>query len=458
MLVPITVLAPFPEHIGDWLVPGLLVEKCVALIKTLPKSIRKNFAPAVDSVDRVFDDLRPENKPLVEVFASLLYKSRGVEVSGDDFRSENLASYYCMNYRVLDVDGSVINEGRDLSRLKDDYAHSVKKSIHSSNAPERLRFEKQSLSSWSFEELPRIVEYQHQGMTVQAYPMLKAQGDGSVSLRVHDSIDVANYHTHHGMLALARTVLSQTTHKQSLKALKKELMAKKPPTKNAGLNDLAAQLKDIVVQRESESEWVDKLIDAALAAICFDNKPTEIRNRKDFLSALDKAKGQWVAAVIELEQALLAALKHRDTVLNLANSFNVESIESDLIIEDIKSQVYQLFEPSFLSYTPLATLKQYPRYLRAITIRLEKANVRNNANKQEIALLELQNAYDDKVAELSNSQFAMDYVFLTYPALSTFKIMLEEWRVSIFAQHLRTQIRVSDKRLRSFWNDEIAQL
>jgi len=153
IIVPISVLAPFPAHIGDWLVPGLLREKCVALIKTLPKNIRRNYAPAADAVERILSKLKPQNTPLNDSLAQALYGSRGVKVSAEDFALEKLDDYYQMNYRIIDVDGSLIDEGRNLIKLKQDYADAVQQSVHSNNSEERSKLEKHNLNEWDFDDL-----------------------------------------------------------------------------------------------------------------------------------------------------------------------------------------------------------------------------------------------------------------------------------------------------------------
>jgi len=88
-----------------------------------------------------------------------------------------------MNYRIIDVDGSLIEESRDLAALKASYAHSVQESVHSNNAPERVKLERHKITQWDFGELNDYVDYQHQGMTVRAFPMLKIQDDQSKAVR-----------------------------------------------------------------------------------------------------------------------------------------------------------------------------------------------------------------------------------------------------------------------------------
>lgn len=455
MIVPISVLAPFPRHTGDWLVAGLLREKCIALIKTLPKPIRRNFAPAADTIDRIFDQLSPKNMPLHQCLAEQLFRNRGVKVVADDFEIDKLDDFYRMNYRILDVDGSLVEEGRDLQKLKSSYANSVQDSVHSNNAPQRLKLEKHHIQNWNFGNLAKVVDYQHQGMTIRVFPMLKIQNDESISLLVHDQQDAADYHSHHAIIELAKQVLSGSTQKQSLKYLKKELMSIKQKSKSGGLGSLGSQLKTASPRTIDKSEWTDKLINAALGQTCFDGEAKQIRDQKSFQSAIEFGAKQWVPTATKLETALLAALRHRDTIFTLANTMAVDSIATDLALENIKSQLYRMFEPSFLSYTSLSTLKQYPRYLRALESRLEKLKFVSKTVSEEMALENLQKDFDSKVDKLSNPELELDYVFLSYPALIEFSKMLQEWRVSIFAQHLKTQIPISEKRLRKFWQLEI---
>ena len=205
----------------------------------------------------------------------------------------------------------------------------------------------------------------------------------------------------------------------------------------------------------NKSEWVSKLINAGLAQACFADGVAAIKNQTTFKNALEQGAKQWVPTSMELEAALVTAFKHRDSVLALINKLTVDSIAVDLAIEDIKAQIYRLFEPSFLSYTPLSTLKQYPRYLRAIESRIERLNFASKTISEEMALEAIQKNLNEKVNSLSHPNLDLDYVFIATPKLVEFSRMIEEWRVSIFAQHLRTQMPVSEKRLLKFWAEHI---
>ncbi len=462
MLIPISVLAPFPDHIGDWLVPGLLREKCIALIKTLPKSIRRNYAPASDAIDRIMPKLMEQagrNKPLTTTLADLLYRTRGSKVSGSDFIPDKLDCYYKMNYRVIDIDGSLVDESRELAKLKSDYANAVQASVHSTNAEERNKLEKHQLKSWSFGELLPHVEYQHQGMTVRAFQMLKVQADSSVSLLIHDQENIAKYESKRGILMLARNILSETTQKQAHKYLHKELMRVKPSSArktSAGLGQLATQLKHAKPVIKTTEDWVPEIIFAALDKACFENNVLNTKSPSQFNDALSKAKN-WVPVATELETSLLSNLAARDQINSRMLLNPATSVSSDEVYEDIKAQLYKLFHPTFLRYTTFSQIKQYPRYLKAIESRLNKLNLASKSASEERLLAKQIERYESHCRQLTPKGYDIDFNLTLAPKLQHFSIMLEEWRVSIFAQHLRTQIPVSDKRLTKFWNENIQQ-
>lgn len=452
MVIPIEVLAPFPDHLGDWLVAGLLREKCVALIKTLPKNIRRNFAPAIDTIDQIRPNLIPSNTSLAEVLAELLFKSKGIKVKAEMFDINKLDNFYQMNYRVLDVDGSLVEEDRNLARLKQHYADAVQNSVHAEHAPERVRFELHDITEWDFGSLDDTITYQHQGMTVLAYPMLKINDENTLSLLVCDQIEYAKYHTHRAILKLAQLSLSNTSQKQSYRYLQKELLKKSGHKAAGGLNSLASQLNSatpaLTKKTSSKSDWLEELIIASLQQSCFPNGTNSIRNAQQFKQALEFGAKNWVSRAIELETALLKALGERDKLLLTINKTSAKTLAIDTALEDIKAQLYRLFEPHFLRCTPLAELKQYPRYLRAIEARLEKIKFVSKTANEETALQYYQNLFDEKIGQF---EFGLEYAYLNIPELKAFSVLLEEWRVSLFAQQLRTQFPVSEKRISKAW-------
>ncbi len=458
MHVPISILAPFPAHIGDWLVPGLLREKCVALIKSLPKQTRKHYAPAGDTIDRIFDrllEVAGTNTSITQVLADALYRTKGVKVTETDFDTDKLDAYYLMNYRVIDVDGSLVEESRDLVALKTAYSDAVKASVHADNTAERIKLEKHNINAWDFGALPDQVQFQHQGMTVHAFMMLSVRQDDSVSLMVSDNQDIATYESQRAILRLARTVLSSTTQKQTEKYLTKELFkpSAKPTSapKKSGLSQLAVKLETSSAIGRDHSNWTEEVISASLASVCFNNRMSDIKDKKAFEEGLLGAK-QWVPLALKYEAALLSALKMRNKLEVFLRNNPASNVAVDLIHEDVKSQLDRLFEPTFLRYTSLAQLQQYPRYLKAIEVRLVKARLKPQPIQNEQELVEFQSKADELVQKLKRTQDNEDFAYHSHPKLRDFQILLEEWRVSIYAQHLKTQQPASLKRAHKFWS------
>jgi len=460
MLVPISVLALFPHHIGDWLVPGLLREKCIALIKTLPKPIRRNFAPAADAVDRVLPELVYVEQRLTAALANKLFSTMGIKLKAEDFQLAKLDNYYRMNYRVVDVDGSMVDESRDLQQLKNDYANVVRNSVHLNRNSEKLKLEKHNLRSWNFGELAESTEYQHEGMTIQAFPMLKVMDDNSISLLIHDQPATASYYSSQAIVVLAERELAQGKHKQTYKYLIKEINASSKPEApskdNAHSNSLKTQLKKQLSNKLptsatiANSHWALSIINAAIRLSCFSENLDSIRNHDSFLKQIDTGCKNLLRTANDLKTGLEKALNHRNNVLKKVNSIRAENIQTDLALEDIKAQIYRLFDSNFLRYTSLIELQQYPRYLRAMEIRLEKLNASNSSlhtgQNQEGQLREMQGSFDRRVSELiGDSELGIDYVYAVQPAMRAFAIQLEEWR------QLRAQGRVSAKRLKQAW-------
>jgi ATP-dependent helicase HrpA len=325
--------------------------------------------------------------------------------------------------------------------------------VHADHSPARSKFERHGLQVWDFGELQETIEYQHQGMTVRAFPMLKIVNDRSISLLIHDDQTIANYETQLAILALARTTLASSTQKQSYRYLEKEIFSgnSKADKKTASLGALATQLKSASLTKPAalKAQWSDELISAALRHCCFPEQIHAVRNSNQFEKGLASGGKLWVPTAIELENAAITAFEIRDNVLHKLNGIKADSIEVDTALEDIKAQIYRLFDPTFLRFTSLAQLRQYPRYLKAVESRLDKPGI---GNPHQQSLLKFQTQFDQRVNSLlGSSGFGLDWAYTIEPALREFAILLEEWRVSLFAQQLRTQLPVSEKRLAKAW-------
>lgn len=463
MQIPLSLLAPFPEHLGSWLVPGLLKEKCITLLKTLPKALRKNFIPAAEAIAEVLPTLVPSAKDLSLALGEQLFKQRGVRIPSEAWDLDKLDNYYLMNYRVIDDKGGHVAQGKDLQAIKQQCVNLVQESVQADKVPEREAFERNNLCEWDFGDLPKTLSYQHQGMQVTAYPMLKVMQDESISLQMSYTPELADYFTSRGLIKLTQIHLSNKS--QSYKYLHKELFKTKTKKSNTSntfgdLGSLANQLKSVKTkvsgyENTNEVNWKNEVIDAALWQSCFAELKELPHDQNSYENALLDAK-QWVSNALTLETAVSKALENRANILARIKSFKSASKEADKAILDIKSQLKQLFDPTCLRYTNFAQIKQYPRYCKAIETRLDKLNQNSFSTKDMNELYSVQVEFDELVKTqcqainstlVNNEQVAIDALFFIKPGYYEYFIMLQEWRVSLFAQQLRTAFPISIKRL-----------
>jgi len=442
--LPIATLQPFPMYTGDWLVPGLLREKCIALIKTLPKPLRKQFAPAANAVDRVLPSLKDNSLPLHAELGRQLHKATGIEIPDNSWQLNKLDAFYLMNYRLIDQDGSQIAESRDLASLKQDYLSQVANSIKVESAPERQQFEQYNLECWESGKLGQRIDYQHQGMTVFAFAMFKVNSSGKVDLLLHEESDYARYYSQYGILQLALKQHNQTHH-----YLKKEILSNKGKARDK-LNLL---LLPFFKTQGERGAFTESLIMAALHHSCFADGFPETADQ--FQTALKQGVVDWVSSAIEIEKVVIQLFEQRYQLQQKINKFKKPTLAIDIVLEDIKEHLFVLFNTGFLYYTSLSQLKHYTRYLKALDTMLDKVANINSANLQ--TLNNLQTRLDQKVRGYLNSakqkdpNLSVSFVYQTRPELLQHQVMLFEWRVSLFAQHLRTQFAISEKRIQQHW-------
>jgi len=258
--------------------------------------------------------LTPSNNPLHKEVATLLFKTRGIKVEHEQFDLSKLDQYYLMNYRIMDVDGSLVDEDHDLSNLKQRYADSVQESVHVDHSPERNKYEQANITQWSFGKLSQYIEYLHQGMTVRVYPCLSVEADGSLSLTVSDQQNKAQYQSSIGILQLAQNELSSGSQRQAAKYLLKELMSVKKKnnsnnqnSKLNGLSSLATQLKHVTVKPGNRNEWVNEIMLAGLNQSCFTGigiNINDVRNKESFEKALRLNKACLMRLIIKTEYLL----------------------------------------------------------------------------------------------------------------------------------------------------------
>ncbi|MCP8899030.1 ATP-dependent RNA helicase HrpA [Gilvimarinus xylanilyticus] len=420
--VPVSLLHELPEHRLDWLVPGLLRDKCIDMVKALPKPIRKHFVPVPDVVDKALAAMAPDNIPLTEALAHQLKRQTLVEVKDSDWALEKLEDFYRFTIKVVDDRGKTIAASRDLADLRARYKEKVQSNIRDA-ADDMTR---EGITRWD-SPLPETVELKRKGISIRAYPALVDKAD-SASMEVLDDPRQAHDHS---LAGVARLILLEC--RDTVKYLHKELLK----GKELGLT---------VVQIGKRADVVDDICMAAARQLGLPGGELP-RDEAAFAAAVAKVKPDLVERAQQLEATLVDSLaKVVGVKKSLKQSKNALAIA--LAAGDISHQLDGLFYPKMVFHTPFDWFTEYPRYLGAIVLRLEKAAL--NVQKDRLMMVEIE-PHQARLEEYLTKHG--DYLLRENPALERYRWGIEELRVSLFAQTLKTKFPVSAKRLNKLWQE-----
>ncbi|MFK8050594.1 MAG: ATP-dependent RNA helicase HrpA [Halioglobus sp.] len=419
--IPVALMNRVPRHRFDWLVPGLLREKCVALLKGLPKSQRKNLVPAPDYVDRALANLQPDNSDLLEALSRQMSSLGGIKLTRADWNVETLDDYYRMNFRVVDAQGKLLDQGRDLGLLVAKFKGNTLQTVSAKGEQSPART---GLKTWDFGELPKEFRIRQAGVDIIVFPALVDKGE-SVSIELRDYPSQAGLESRIGLLRLVR--LNSATQ---VKYLRKQLLRG---------NQFQLALAGAGVNRE---QLVEDLIDAAYVQ-AMNLNDCDAENEKAFAALQLAGKTQVIERANELETMMLSALSIKADILRSLSA--ITSGTRGDTRQDISRQLELLFASNFLRDTPAQWLASYPRYLKALKQRLERLSGQYAKDQKYMAML----------AELESSFRALlerrPGLLLECAVAMQYRWMLEELRVSLFAQALGTQVPVSEKRLQEQW-------
>lgn len=417
--IPVGLLNRVPRHRFEWLVPGLLREKCIALVKGLPKALRKQLVPVPDFVDRALVDMTPSDTPLPEELASRLRALTGVRIEAADWPLPD--DYYRMNFRIVDADGTLLREGRDLGSLIEASRAETRESLA---AVEDVAVFPSGLTRWELGDLPRRWRTRQAGIDIESYPALQDCGD-SVAVTLFDYPAQAELAHRGGLTRLYRLQCAQ-----QVRYLRKNILRG---------NDTNLLLAGSGLERET---LLDDLINAVFArAFLADRDPP--RSESEFAAALQAGRGELVTIANEYEKVLLNCLGPLAAVRSRLAA--LEEPHWEYARRDMEAQLDGLLAPGFLYRTPWQRISQYPRYMKAVATRLDRLAA-NPAKDRE---------HTETLAGLAEPLLpfleARTDALETRPPLAEYRWMLEELRVSFFAQALGTAQPVSVKRLREQW-------
>ena len=409
--VPLTALHQIDPTDFAWQVPGHRLDLVTALIRTLPKALRRSFVPAPDHARAVLPELTGNGSP-VEQLADALRRRTGVVVPHDAFDLASVPDHLRMNFAVVD-DGSVIATGRDLEALRAQLADRLRTSL-TRVAPE---LERSALTSWSIGDLPSVVTRSVGGNEVHGYPALVDDG-GSVGVRVLETPAAQAVAMRSGtrrlLLLSTPSPAAQVTRRLDTPA-KLALAASPYPSVGALLNDSAAAAVDWLVERAGGPAWTA----AGFASL-------HLRVRSDLVDVTSEVVRS-AAQALELTGPVRTA---------------IEQVRVPAAAEDLRAQLAFLVHNGFIAQAGRDQLVHLPRYLRGMLRRIERLATAPLRDAQDMATVQaLEDAYDIALRERGLAE--------SDPQARAVRWMLEELRISLFAQTLGTALPVSAKRVRT---------
>jgi ATP-dependent helicase HrpA len=410
--IPLPVLNQVTEDGFDWQVPGLREELVTALIKSLPKQLRRNFVPAPDNAKLVLAHAKPADGPLLDVVGEVLEDLRGVVVPHDAWQLAAVPDHLKVTFRVVDVKGKKLGEGKDIEVLKLRLSGEVRATI--SQAADSI--EKAGLKTPAFGDLPKVFAGKQRGHDVKAYPALVDEGE-TVAVRLLDTPGQQR----HSMWAGTRKMLRLNVAS---------------PMKYITRN-LSNQAK-LVLNRNphgSVAALLEDCVDCAVDKLVLDNGGP-VWDEAGFAVLLAKVRAG-------LNSGVLVVLDEVERILRAAN--DVETLLADTrgpaeSLADIRSQLTGLVHPGFVTETGQDRLGNVVRYLRGIERRLEKLPTDLTKDLERLGdVTWLLGEYRTLLAAQPPGT--------SNPALRDVRWMIEELRVSFFAQTLGTAHPVSTKRV-----------
>ncbi len=417
--IPVAVLNQLDPAPFDWLVPGLLRDRVIALIRSLPKSLRRSFAPAPDFADACLQELAPGQAPLTEALAMALERMTGVNVPPDAWHPAVVPEHLKMNFRIVDLDGRDLALGRDLDVLRRGLGAEVQRSFRALPLGE---FERSGITRWDFGDLPAELEVARHGLTVKAYPTLVDEGD-AVALRLADSPFEASRQMRVGVRRLLLLHLPS----------QRRYLERNLP----GIERMCIDYAALGTGAELKEDLVRAIVDRAFFA---DHPPP--RSAEAFEQCSEKGRARLGGVADDTCAVVTDVLRlYRHVRGRLATDWRAYPEAA----ADVTRQLEHLVYPGFVTDTPDPWLQQLPRYLKAVDLRLDKLCVAPARDAQRLAeLAPLWDAYLQRV-QTHRLRGLVD------TDLETYRWMLEELRVSFFAQELKTLLPVSLKRLQRQW-------
>jgi ATP-dependent helicase HrpA len=444
MAVPLFALNQLPRERVEWLVPGMLKEKVHLLLKSLPQKLRRHCVPLPDYATRFCERVQQAGSfgrgDLIDAIIADIRAQTSLAVLSTDFKLETLPAHHFMNFKVIDEHGRQLDMGRNLATLQAEFGGQARQSFQkmaevakpAAAAPAAAAkgasagaiaaaapkvSEHTGLTGWTFGELPELLEIVQGKLTLIGFPALVDKGT-HCDLEVFDDPTVAA-RTHR--IGLRRLFALQ--FKEQLKFVEKNI----PSMQQMGMQFMALG---------SQEELRDQIIQKAIDIACL-QEPLPV-DAASFNQRKDEGKSRLGLLVNEIARLVSQVLTEFHGLPKKLQGVQQQAAA------DMQSQLQGLVHKRFVADTEYAQLAHFPRYLKAINVRIEKLR---SDPARDAKLMAEWNGAASQFLRISKALGGKN----TDPRMVEFRWMLEELRVSLFAQELRTPMPVSAKRLQKVW-------
>ncbi len=421
MTVHPSALSQISDDRLGWLVPGLLQPKLIAMIKSLPKRIRRNLVPAADVAKNIADELEPKygKVPFMETVCAAMSEHAGTPIRATDFQAEKMGQQFNILVQVVDDDGELIAESRQVTELQQKFDHSQSSPTVTQRDSADESWARTSMTDFEMEMLPVEVIRLRGGVQVAQYPGLRIRENGVSTDLFPDQ-------------ATAEVAISNGVTK--LYALREHKELRNQVRWLPDLQTSKVKLSGLIKADGFEVSLVD-----LLARIAFVEKLPVVRTSDEF-NARRQDRGQRIAIATQDVASWLSNFAEHAFIVRRELESSRSSPRMANVCRDVHQQLDWLIHPGFLSYTPWEWLKHYPRYMQGIAYRLEKVKS-GAASRDSSASQTIEHLNQRWLQMIPEKEQKPDQ-----QAMSEFRWMIEELRISLFAQPLGTSVKVSPQR------------
>ncbi len=436
VVVPLGLLSLLDERSFDRLVPGYLEEKVQAMLRALPKSLRREIVPLNEFCARFLEQAAAPGDALIDALTAFARRMHGVEFPAEAWRPDRLPDHLRMNYAVVNAEGEEIDSGRNLADLQRRSSAGGDGSTPNSHAVAQ-----RGLTDWSVGNIADQEEASQASGKVLVYPMLEDKGD-SVWLTASESKERAQMLHQHGVRRLF-----MLTRNRDLRRLRKTLSGLERlelayAAVHASPPAWQVQNGQFGLAVEADARVSDQILHVAITR-ALGESGLAVRKEAEFRAVSKNALSSLPALAAELCALCEDILdRHRRIHRTLDENPPPGRAES---IDDIRSHLDTLVYRGFILSTPLEQLENYPRYLEALERRIEKIRLGGARDADKVSAIA--SHWERFVAR------AVDHLARgrSDPERERYRWMMEEYRVSLFAQEVGTAYPVSQKRLDSQW-------